>query len=581
MTTVTSPAGYRVLTVAETEERFAASDELAYPYQDFADAQEIRLYEGDLHVEGSLEVDSVGDRVPYNVIVDGDLTVDGDLEWWGGLSGCFLLVTGNVRARHLLLSGCSEVVVCGDLTATGTVQGHHGDDGGYLTVQGRIRAEAVISTLYFNLDLARQPEALLVADPYRTTCPVDFTEDELAGLVPPELLDEDGRADEYRISEALRAGQPVLGPGARPSHLVVQDELQALLPRAAEVAELDLSRRKLRHLPEQLFAFTTLRRLSLAGNDYLGALDDRIGELTGLEELNIANVGLTQLPPAIGSLRELRVLDISGNRFESLPEEIGDLARLEVLRAAGLTCPVPEALGRLRALRELDLTGMSPQERSPVAFPLPVTRLTGLRTLSLMHVWLASVPDELLALTSLEELDLRGSLSARLERLPDLARLPRLRVLRLSGNTPWTYQPEPDRDLLSAVWDITTLEELEIDRWGECTVRDQVVRTAFTALPDDAFARMPRLRRLDLSSNELTTLPESFFRLAHLETVDLRYTKLSRPVLDRLCDELPHVRVESGLLRGRLTGTAAPCRPRGGPSAAASAEGGDVRTDVP
>ena len=125
MTTVTSPAGYRVLTVAETEERFAASDELAYPYQDFADAQEIRLYEGDLHVAGSLEVDSVGDREPYNVIVDGDLTVDGDLEWWGGLSGCFLLVTGNVRARHLLLSGCSEVVVCGDLTATGTVQGHH------------------------------------------------------------------------------------------------------------------------------------------------------------------------------------------------------------------------------------------------------------------------------------------------------------------------------------------------------------------------------------------------------------------------------------------------------------------------
>ncbi|MET9662574.1 leucine-rich repeat domain-containing protein, partial [Streptomyces sp. NPDC006510] len=233
-----------------------------------------------------------------------------------------------------------------------------------------------------------------------------------------------------------------------------------------------------------------------------------------------------------------------GNRFESLPEEIGDLARLEELRARGLTCAVPEAVGRLRALRELDLSGMHAPGRSPVGFPLPVTRLTGLRTLGLMHVWLDTVPDELLALAGLEELDLRGSLSGRLERLPDLARLPRLRVLRLSGNTLWTYQPEPDRDLLSGIWAITTLEELEIDRWGECTVRGQVVRTALTALPDDAFARMQKLRRLDLSSNELTVLPESFFRLPHLEAVDLRYTKLSRPVLDRLRDELPHVRLE-------------------------------------
>ncbi|GGV82934.1 hypothetical protein GCM10015535_25000 [Streptomyces gelaticus] len=108
----------------------------------------------------------------------------------------------------------------------------------------------------------------------------------------------------------------------------------------------------------------------------------------------------------------------------------------------------------------------------------------------------------------------------------------------------WTYQPEPDRDLLSGIWAVTTLEELEIDRWGECTVHGQIVRTAFTALPDDAFARMQGLRRLDISSNELTVLPEFFFRLPRLEAVDLRYTKLSRPVLDRLRDELPHVRVE-------------------------------------
>jgi hypothetical protein len=129
-----------------------------------------------------------------------------------------------------------------------------------------------------------------------------------------------------------------------------------------------------------------------------------------------------------------------------------------------------------------------------------------------------TVPDELLGLTALEELDLRGSLSALLPRLPDLATLLRLRVLRLNGSTPWSFQPEPGRDLLAGIWAITTLEHLEIDRWGEKTARGQVIRTAFTALP------------------------EWFFQLRHLEAADLRYTVLDGPTTDRLRAVFPHVR---------------------------------------
>ncbi|KUN84155.1 polymer-forming cytoskeletal protein [Streptomyces griseoruber] len=215
MNRATSPSGYRVITADEAEARFDAGADLVYPYEDFADEQEIRLYEGPLHVVGNLEREGDGDWSPCNVIVDGDLTVDGDLEWWDSAGGTFLLVTGNVRARNVLLSGCPDVVVRGDLTVTGGVQGHHGDDGGFLTVKGLVRAQVVISTLYFNLDFARRPDALLIADTYRTTCPVDLTPDELDDIVLPELLDRDDRADEHKIGEALRAGRPVLRPGVR------------------------------------------------------------------------------------------------------------------------------------------------------------------------------------------------------------------------------------------------------------------------------------------------------------------------------------------------------------------------------
>ncbi|MEV1065230.1 hypothetical protein [Streptomyces sp. NPDC050263] len=437
MSARTSPTGYRVISAAEAEERFGVSVDVSHPYQDFADEQEIRLYEGGLHVTGGLDAEPDGDWVPYNTIVDGDLTVGGDLEWWDSASGNFLLVTGDLRARNVLLSGCPCVVVRGNLTASGTVQGSYGDDGGCLTVGGRTHAHSVISTLYFITHFAEQPEALLITGAHHTNCPVDFTDEELDELVPPELLDEDGSADAHRIGAALRDGRQVLRPGVRPSPLAALDELDALLPRAEEITELDLSDRKLRRLPEQLHAFVNLRVLSLAGNDAIGSLDERIGELTALEELNLAGMRLTALPESIGRLSGLRVLDVSGNELEALPEQIGDLPRLEVLRAARLTCPVPDAVARLSTLRELDLSHHQPGEYdSTVPFPLPVTRLSALRRLHLAHVFLETLPDDLLALTALEELDLRGSLSAVLPRLPDLARLPRLRTLRLNGSTP-------------------------------------------------------------------------------------------------------------------------------------------------
>jgi hypothetical protein len=223
MTAPSSPPGYRVITAEEAEARFAPSGDLAFPYQSFTGEQQLRVYEGGLHVDGDFKAESDGDWVLYNVIVDGDLTVAGDVEWYDWSGGNFLLVNGNLRARNVLLSGCPDVVVRGDLTARGAVQGHHGDDGGYLTVLGLTRAEVIISTTYFNLDFGPRPEALLIAAPSRTTCDVDYTDEQLADLVLPELVDEDGRADEYKIGKALSSGLPVLRPEVRAGRPVSAD----------------------------------------------------------------------------------------------------------------------------------------------------------------------------------------------------------------------------------------------------------------------------------------------------------------------------------------------------------------------
>lgn len=313
------------------------------------------------------------------------------------------------------------------------------------------------------------------------------------------------------------------------------------LTRAAEVTEIDLSYVGLTEFPEELLSFPHLRALSLEGNPDLERLDPRIERLASLEVLVLNRTGLTGLPESIGRLPALRLLDLSHTPLRALPESLCDLDRLEGLHAAGLACPLPAGLARLRSLRDLRLPGLRPdggEPGSPVDFPEAVTRLPRLRSLDLSGVRLASVPDTLLDLTGLEELHLSGSLSDRLDRLPDLARLPRLRVLRLGGGAAPGALP-PGRGLLSGIWGIATLEHLEIDHWGE-EVRDgATVRTAFRSLPEDAFARMPGLRHLDLSFNELAALPEPFFALRRLESANLRSTRLDGPTVDRVRAAFP------------------------------------------
>ncbi|MBD0841516.1 hypothetical protein [Streptomyces sp. TRM68416] len=555
---VHSPPGYRVIGVQEAEERFQVSADVAHSYAEFADDQEIRLYEGGLRITGNLAPEPEQDWVLYNIVVDGDLVLHGDLDWFSRTEGSFLLVTGNLRARHVILDGRPDVVVRGKLEANGVVHGWDEDhdgccsdlaDSGKLTVRGATRAALIVVTSQFRMDFGARPQALIAGAPECVNPTADLDEEGLTGLLEPELLYEDGRPDPAKVADALRTDRPVVRFGvdltppasAQGREGSGHPRLDSLLERAEEVTEIDLAYSSLEDFPEQLLRFPNLRFLSLEGTE-VGRIDERIGELTSLEVLRLDHAALTELPDSIGRLPNLRRLDISNNAFTALPDSLGDLDRLEVLRAGRLTCPLPASLARLGSLRHLSLPhlhhGLHDDSPAPlVDFPDLVLRLTGLRSLDLSDTWLASVPDDLLNLTELEELYLARSLSDRVTRLPDLARLPRLRALRLSGHTP--EQAPPGRDLLAGIWDIPTLEYLEIDGWGEAVVDGDTARTPFTALPDGACARTPNLRYLDLAHNELTTLPEPFFALRHLEFANLRATCLDRATVDRVRDTHP------------------------------------------
>lgn len=216
---MTDHPAYEVLTAAAVETEFKVSGCIEYPYREFAGEQEQRVYRGGLKLAGDFCSEPGVDWNPYNVIVDGDLEIDGQLLWNDFGGGCYLLVTGDLKARNVVLQGCPNVTVLGELIAEGAVAGRYGDDGGVLNVGGRTRAALVLATTYFRMSFGPAVEATLIAAPFDVDMDVDFSADELPALVRPEFLDADGEADEGAMFKAMAQGLPVLRddlpPGAR------------------------------------------------------------------------------------------------------------------------------------------------------------------------------------------------------------------------------------------------------------------------------------------------------------------------------------------------------------------------------
>lgn len=317
-------------------------------------------------------------------------------------------------------------------------------------------------------------------------------------------------------------------------------ELAARVDAGERIEELDLTDKRLRFVPPRIGDLATLRRLVLDEN-MLRTISGDIARLVSLEELSLSSCGLEGLPDELGALTKLRVLDISRNPLHALPPVLAKLPALRVLRASLLRDVDLGVLAQMPDLEELDLSYLTRADKTPVEFPRAILGLRKLRALNLSYAALADVPDAIVELRELESLHLDSAIGC-LDRLPPLRELPKLRSLHISGSD-GNAGRYPAHTLLDEVWEITTLEDLGIDRYGG-SQKDG--RTPLTRLPAHAFAKLTELRTLDLSFNDISTLPASFYALTKLESVDLQYTQLDRETLERLRATFPNVKLDLG-----------------------------------
>ncbi len=209
---ITDPASYQILSQETAEQGFALPEKAMRPARRFPARQEIRLYTGGLHVSRGVSAGAGPAGTPYSVIVDGDLTVDGDLLWSTNVGG-LLLVTGSVRAVNVLLSGCPEMAVRGNLTVANAIHGSYDTAGGRLTVDGETTARTILNPPGCTMKFASNPRAVLIGK--MTGYPTHFHFDELSEVVKPDLLDQEGRADQRKIRETLSAALGILDSGVR------------------------------------------------------------------------------------------------------------------------------------------------------------------------------------------------------------------------------------------------------------------------------------------------------------------------------------------------------------------------------
>ncbi|GAB5493666.1 MAG: hypothetical protein Phog2KO_38810 [Phototrophicaceae bacterium] len=125
---------------------------------------------------------------------------------------------------------------------------------------------------------------------------------------------------------------------------------------ASGATELDLSELGLTELPPEIGNLANLETLRLYRNE-LSSLPPEIGNLVNLRFLSLSFNNLTSLPSEVGNLANLSSLRLAFNDLNSLPSEIGNLTNLTYLDLAyNELNRLPSEIGNLAKLCNFDLS---------------------------------------------------------------------------------------------------------------------------------------------------------------------------------------------------------------------------------
>lgn len=208
-------------------------------------------------------------------------------------------------------------------------------------------------------------------------------------------------------------------------------------------------------------------------------------------ELVLTDKGLTALPYCIPRSHPITLLDLSGNNISSFPSELEKLEFLDLSRN-NLSCFGPDGITfTYKALKTLHLTGNNFTE-----IPTPIENMKNLTNLSLDRNFIEKAANFLMNLPKLEHINLFINL------LPELPQMP-ISILTINAGFNCIRQIAEN---------LPNLVELRLpgNRINDISMS----------------CRFPQLTYLDLSLNEIATLPDIKTMAPKLQVLNLSHNFL-------------------------------------------------------
>uniref|UniRef100_A0A2I3RBX8 Leucine-rich repeat protein SHOC-2 n=1 Tax=Pan troglodytes TaxID=9598 RepID=A0A2I3RBX8_PANTR len=259
---------------------------------------------------------------------------------------------------------------------------------------------------------------------------------------------------------------------------------QGLLKAARKSGQLNLSGRNLSEVPQCVWRINVDIPEEANQNLSFGATE-RWWEQTDLTKLIISNNKLQSLTDDLRLLPALTVLDIHDNQLTSLPSAIRELENLQKLNVSH---------NKLKIL------------------PEEITNLRNLKCLYLQHNELTCISEGFEQLSNLEDLDLSNN---HLTTVPaSFSSLSSLVRLNLSSNELKSLPAEINR--MKIAFFLCVFQSLEIKNAHNSSL---ILDNKLKSVPDEIIL-LQSLERLDLSNNDISSLPYSLGNL-HLKFLAL------------------------------------------------------------
>ncbi|WKA11255.1 hypothetical protein VitviT2T_028775 [Vitis vinifera] len=327
-------------------------------------------------------------------------------------------------------------------------------------------------------------------------------------------------------------------------------EVHPSVTKLKRLTILNVKNCKMLHYFPSITGLESLEVLNLSGCSKIDKFPEIQGCMENLLELNLEGTAIVELPPSVVFLPRLVLLDMKNcKNLMILPSNIYSLKSLGTLVLSGCSGLeiFPEIMEDMECLQELLLDGTSIKELSP-----SIVHLKGLQLLNMRKCKnLRSLPNSICSLRSLETLIVSGC--SKLSKLPeDLGRLQFLMKLQADG-TAITQPP-------LSLFHLRNLKELSFRRCKGSTSNSWISSLLFRLLHrensdgtglqlpylsglyslkyldlsgcnltdrsiNDNLGHLRFLEELNLSRNNLVTVPEEVNRLSHLRVISVNQCK--------------------------------------------------------